>query len=85
MSLPSSVSLNSPPTIRKTTVFGRLFEQFMVLELKRLLVYREKDWALHDWRTSHGAEVDIVLDTGDGVWAFGQRRTGPVHQPFVRT
>jgi len=66
--------------LRGTTAFGRLFEQFVVLELKRLLAYREKDWTLHYWRTSHGAEVDIVLDTGNGVWAV-EIKSGEVIRP----
>ena len=60
--------LKAPP-MRGTDAYGRLFEQFVVLELKRLLAYREKDWPLHYWRTSHGAEVDIVFETDRGVWA----------------
>ena len=54
---------------RGTTVYGRLFEQFVILELKRLLSYREKDWPVHYWRTAHGAEVDIVLETERELWA----------------
>ena len=71
--------LQAPP-VRGTAVFGRLFEQLVVLELKRLLAYREKDWPLHYWRTSHGAEVDLVLDTGRGVWAVEIKR-GAVIRP----
>ncbi len=69
----------SPP-VRGTAAFGRLFEQFVVLELKRLLAYREKDWPIHYWRTSHGAEVDIVLDSGREIWAV-EIKSGAVIRP----
>jgi len=62
-------SLAAQPT-RGTSAYGRLFEQFIVLELKRLLTYRELDWPMYYWRTAHGAEVDVVLETDDGVWAI---------------
>lgn len=54
---------------RGTAVYGRLFEEFVVLELKRLLAYRELDWPVHYWRTAHGAEVDVILETERGLWA----------------
>lgn len=56
--------------IRGTSAYGRSFEQFIVLELKRLLTYRELDWPMYYWRTAHGAEVDVVLETDGGVWAI---------------
>lgn len=65
---------------RGTAAYGRLFEQFVVLELKRLLAYREKEWPLHYWRTAHGAEVDIVLETDRGVWAV-EIKSGTVIRP----
>lgn len=61
--------LVAQPT-RGTSAYGRLFEQFIVLELKRLLTYRELDWPMYFWRTAHGAEVDVVLETDGGVWAI---------------
>ncbi len=60
--------LQAQPT-RGTAAHGRLFEEFVVLELKRLLAYRELDWPVHYWRTAHGAEVDVVLETERGLWA----------------
>jgi len=61
--------LAAQPT-RGTSAYGRLFEQFIVLELKRLLTYRELDWPMYYWRTAHGAEVDVVLEKDGGVWAI---------------
>jgi predicted AAA+ superfamily ATPase len=43
---------------------GRLFEQWIVQELIRVNDYYGHDWKLSFWRTSHGAEVDIIISRG---------------------
>jgi uncharacterized protein len=43
---------------------GRLFEQWIVQELFRINAYRQLDWKFNFWRTSHGAEVDILISRG---------------------
>ena len=44
-------------------VRGRLFEQFMIQETRRILDYRNLDFALYYWRTNHGAEVDLLIES----------------------
>lgn len=46
---------------------GRLFEQWIIQELYRINLYQQKDWQLYFWRTSHGAEVDVVIAQGGKV------------------
>ena len=43
---------------------GRLFEQWIVQEIIRHNEYYQKDWKLSFWRTSHGAEVDLLISRG---------------------
>ena len=43
---------------------GRLFEQWVVQEIIRMNTYQNKDWKFSFWRTSHGAEVDILISRG---------------------
>ena len=52
-----------------TPPYGRAFEHFVILELKRFLDYRERDARISFFRTSDGAEVDIILELGKEVWA----------------
>jgi len=52
--------LNSP-LVQGTSLYGRCFEHFIILELNRLIHYLEKPWRIYFWRTSHGAEADIVM------------------------
>lgn len=41
---------------------GRLFEQWLVLECRRLLDYASSEARLFFWRTNHGAEVDLLVE-----------------------
>tara|TARA_B100000315_G_scaffold185005_1_gene174120 strand:+ start:7254 stop:8405 length:1152 start_codon:yes stop_codon:yes gene_type:complete len=46
---------------------GRLFEQWILQEIIRHNEYHQKDWKLSFWRTSHGAEVDILISRGTEI------------------
>lgn len=52
-----------------TQLFGNLFEHFIILETLRLASYAGKDWHFYFWRTSHGAEVDLIIENSQGLWA----------------
>ena len=41
---------------------GRLFEQFIVCEVNRLIHYAMSEARIYFWRTSAGAEVDILVE-----------------------
>ncbi len=49
----------------KTMIYGKLFEHFIILETKRLINYYEKPWRIYFWRTSHGAEVNLIIEKED--------------------
>ncbi|OGR05065.1 MAG: hypothetical protein A2511_05720, partial [Deltaproteobacteria bacterium RIFOXYD12_FULL_50_9] len=51
--------LAAPPDPR---LAGRLFEQFIVLELHRHLHYGRSETRIFFWRTNTGSEVDLVLE-----------------------
>jgi predicted AAA+ superfamily ATPase len=36
----------------------------------RLIHYAEKPFRVFHWRSSHGAEVDLVIEASDGLWAI---------------
>lgn len=46
---------------------GRLFEQWIIQEVMRLNEYYQLDWKLTFWRTSHGAEVDLLISRGNTI------------------
>lgn len=54
--------LGSVKTRPTAIELGRLFEQWFLLEVQRLNEYSEKGWKLYFWRTSHGAEVDLIIE-----------------------
>ncbi len=47
-----------------------LFEHFVILETYRLIHYTEKAYKIYHWRPAHGAEVDLVLESADSLWAI---------------
>jgi len=46
---------------------GRLYEQWFIQEIIRHNEYYQKDWKLFFWRTSHGAEVDLLIGRGTEI------------------
>jgi len=60
----------SVSSVRGTSAYGILFEHFVILESLRLIHYAEKPFRLFHWRTSHGAEVDLVVEAVDDLWAI---------------
>lgn len=45
-----------------TYEYGNLFEQFIILEIYRLIHYHKKDWELFYLRTKDDVEVDLIID-----------------------
>lgn len=60
----------SVSSVKGTTTYGMLFEHFVILETFRLIRYAEKPYRTYHWRSSHGAEVDLIIETLDVVWAI---------------
>ncbi len=56
--------------IHGTQRYGDLFEQFIVLEIMRLINYKEKEASISFFRTTDGAEVDIILEISNEIWAL---------------
>jgi len=54
-------TLQDPPNLPEQ---GRLFEQWILQQIFCLNEYHHKDWKLSFWRTSHGAEVDLLISRG---------------------
>ena len=48
-------------------IFGRRFEQFVICQLIAFIDYKRLDFQLYYWRTSHGAEVDVLLCQGNRI------------------
>lgn len=49
--------------------YGFAFEHWILLEVKRLMDYREREASMYFFRTSDGAEVDLVLEREGQTWA----------------
>lgn len=55
---------------------GRLFEQWLVLECRRLLDYARSEAQIFFWRTNHGAEVDLLLEKHGRILAAAEVKSG---------
>ncbi len=55
------------PIEPKTEAFGRAFEHFVILEIMRLIQYQKLEYTLSYYRTEHGAEVDLIIETPSGL------------------
>jgi len=55
---------------------GRLWEQWFVQEVCRTNDYHRKEWKISFWRTSHGAEVDLVIERGREVLCAIEIKSG---------
>ena len=67
----------SVSSVRGSTAYGMLFEHFVILETYRLIHYAEKPFRLFHWRSSHGAEVDLVVEDHHTLWAV-EIKSSPV-------
>jgi len=50
--------------VPRTPSYGKAFEQFVILEIYRLMKYRELDWRLSYLTTKDGAEIDLLVEQG---------------------
>ena len=66
--------------VKGSTIYGMLFEHFVILETYRLIHYTEKAYKMFHWRSAHGAEVDLVIESADSLWAI-EIKSSPVIKP----
>ena len=46
----------------KTSIYGNVFEHFIILEIQTFLSYFRKNYSLAYWRTTDGLEVDLIIN-----------------------
>jgi len=65
----------------RTSLYGKYFEQFIILEIYRLMKYHEKDWKLSYLTTKDDAEIDLIID---GKFAIEIKSTDRIDEKEVR-
>ncbi|MBI5525031.1 MAG: ATP-binding protein [Deltaproteobacteria bacterium] len=70
-------ALHALPAAPNPAERGRLFEQWFIQEVNRLNDYGDKDWMLSFWRTSHGAEVDLLIERAGRIIAAFESKSTP--------
>jgi predicted AAA+ superfamily ATPase len=67
-----------------STVYGMLFEHFIILVSFRLIHYAEKPYRIFHWRSSHGAEVNLVVEPVDMLWAIEIKSSSTIKPGSLR-
>ncbi len=50
--------------------YGMAFEHFVMIEIERMLSYHEREVKRSFFRTTDGAEVDLILEFANELWAI---------------
>lgn len=74
----------TPEAIKTPSIYGRMFEHFVILETFRILSYWEMNCRFYHWRSSHGAEVDLVVEKDSELWAIEIKSNPVVHSRDLR-
>jgi predicted AAA+ superfamily ATPase len=77
-------SLDQIP-VPKTSVFGELFEHFIVNEIYRYNLYYEKDFRLSFYATKNNVEIDLVLSKGRSHYLIEIKSKDVVDEAEVRS
>ncbi len=67
-----------------TAIYGVLFEHFVILETFRMINYTEMPFKIYHWRSSNGAEVDMVVESSDSLWAIEIKSSSSVKPADLR-
>jgi len=72
-------NVDSWETAESSAKAGPLFETWMVNELRALDEFSSRRSSIHFWRTSAGAEVDLVFERGSEIVAVEVKSSATVH------
>ncbi len=67
-----------------TSLYGRLFEHFIIMEVLRLSDYFEKNFSLYHWRNAQQAEVDLIIESSKGLMACEIKAKEVIHSQDVK-
>jgi predicted AAA+ superfamily ATPase len=74
------VGLRSPEHARQGPMAGALFETAVVSEVVKSLWHQATEPRVYFWRTATGQEVDLLIDTGDGLVPVEIKASATVRQ-----
>lgn len=63
----------------KSDLYGQAFEHFIALELRAYLSYRRLHKSLHYWASTHGFEVDFIVDNEIAIEVKSTDKVGEKH------
>jgi len=78
------VGRTEPGELSSRSLYGALFEQFIVLEVHRCLSYSSPGAKLFHWRSQQGAEVDLVVEKAGKLLAVEVKSSTEVSPSELR-
>jgi hypothetical protein len=54
---------------------GAIFENLVVADILKIFLHRGEEPAMYYWRTSHGSEVDLIIETQSGLLPLEIKQT----------
>ena len=70
--------------VRGTPPYGKAFEHFIINETQKLLDYSETEATSSFFRTTDGAEVDLILEFKKEIWAIEIKASDSPHPGQTR-
>lgn len=79
------LGMDGPALAHDRTLFGQLFETFVLQELRRQASWNDARMSFHHFRNKDGVEVDIVIERGaEGVAGVEVKASGTVRPADFR-
>ena len=70
--------------ILNTEIGGKLFEQFICLELINRIKYEHPNWRYFYWRTNTGLEVDFIIQTEEEIIPVEIKFTNTLRRDHIK-
>jgi uncharacterized protein len=70
--------------LEKSGRFGKYFENWVIAEILKQISFGDRRMKPYFWRTSNGAEVDLVLEYGDRLLPFEIKSSSVIRKESLR-
>lgn len=61
------LGIDSPSVLARHPLRGAIFESFVVSEIAKAYTHAGREPRLYHWRDATGHEIDLIVDTGEGL------------------
>lgn len=69
------LKIRSPEELGRHPLYGHIFENMVAIEMLKRLSPIYQDRSLYFYRQESGAEIDLLVETAQGCWAYEVKST----------